>query len=72
MRCSKIFPALLGRRERNLLEDMRKRRLRGDERQLQMIDNPVHNGILRDESDDLHRPPALGADHGVNLIDLPA
>ena len=45
--------------------------LRRHERQLQMIDNPVHNGILRDEIDDLYRPPALGADHRVNLIDLP-
>ena len=36
-----------------------------------MINNPVHNGNLRDEGDDLHPAPALGADHRVNLIDLP-
>jgi len=27
-------------------------RLRRRKRQLQMIDNPIHNGILRDEGDD--------------------
>ena len=40
-------------------------------RQLQMIDDPVHNGILRDESDDLHSAATLGADHRIYLIDLP-
>jgi len=62
-KCSKIFPALLGRRERDLLEDMGGRRLRRRKHQLQMIDDPIHNGILRDESDNLHRPPTLGAGH---------
>jgi len=36
-----------------------------------VIDNPVHNGNLRDEGDDLHPSPALRADHRVHLIDLP-
>jgi len=54
-----------GRQERNLLEDMRRLRLRHHEHQLQMLHDPVHNGILRDEIDDLHRPPALGAEHGL-------
>jgi hypothetical protein len=35
-----------------------------------MIDNPIHNGNLRDEGDDLHSAPALGADQRVNLIDF--
>jgi hypothetical protein len=35
-----------------------------------MIDNPVHDGILREEGDDLHAAATLGAEHGVNLIDL--
>ena len=70
MKRSKIFPDLLSWRERYLLEDMGRRRLRRHKRQLQMIDNPVHNSLLRDESDDLHRPPARGADHRVNLVDL--
>jgi hypothetical protein len=39
-------------------------KLRRRKRQLQVIDDPVHHGILRDESDDPHRPPALGAKHG--------
>lgn len=33
---------------------MRGRRLIGDKGQLEMIDDPVHNGILREESGDLH------------------
>ena len=39
--------------------------LRRHERQLQMIDNPVHDGMLHDEGDYLHRSPALGADERV-------
>jgi len=35
-----------------------------------MIDDPVHHGIVGEESDDLHRGAALRADHRVNLIDL--
>jgi hypothetical protein len=30
-----------------------------------MIDNPIHNGILRDEGDDLRGAAALGAEHIV-------
>jgi len=50
----KISLSLLGRLERDLLEDMGGRGLRGDKRQLQMIDNPVHDGIFREEGDYLH------------------
>ena len=39
-----------GGRERNLLEDMRRLRLRHHEHQLQMLHDPVHDGIFRDES----------------------
>jgi hypothetical protein len=47
-----IFPALLGRRERDLLEDMRRRRLRRHKRQLHVIDNPVRHGPeLHDETE---------------------
>jgi len=66
-----IFPALLGRHERNLLEDMGRRRLRRHKRQLQMLHYPIHDGNLRDEGDDLHPAPAFRADHRVHLIDLP-
>jgi len=60
-------------------------RLRRHERQLQMLHDPVHNGNLRDEGDDLHlaalmepltllheycKAAALGAEHRVNLIDF--
>ena len=50
---SKIFRLLLGRHESDLLEDMGGRRLLGHEPKLQMIDNPVHGGIIGDEGDDL-------------------
>ena len=64
-----IFPAIFGRRERNLLEDMGRGGLRRHKRQLHVIDDPVHGPEFRDESDDLRRPLALGADHRVNLIE---
>jgi len=53
-----------------LMEAMRTTRLRpiGHKRQLQMIDNPIHDGNLRDEGDDLHPAPAFRADHRVHLI----
>jgi len=44
-----IFPALLGRREGDLLEDMGRQRLRCRKRQLQMLHYPIHDGNLREE-----------------------
>ena len=46
-------------------------RLRRHERQLQVIDDAIHRGILREEGDDLHSAAALETDHRVNLIDFP-
>jgi hypothetical protein len=46
-------------------------RLRRHERQLQVIDDAIHHGNLREEGDDLHPAPAFRAGHRVNLIDLP-
>jgi len=43
---SKILRPSLGR-ERNLLEDMGGRRLRGDEQKLQIIDDPVNRTMAR-------------------------
>lgn len=57
----KILPAPLGRRERDLLKNMRRRRLRCRKRQLEVVDDPIHGLLVRDEGDNLHRPPALGA-----------
>jgi hypothetical protein len=41
-----------------LMEAMRTTRLRpiGHKPKLQMIDNPVHDGIIRDEGHDFHLP----------------
>jgi len=44
--------------------------LLGNERQLQMVDDPIDSLIISDEGDDLHRASALGKDHRVDLIDL--
>jgi len=52
------------RRPGDLCKNMGRRWCCRHERQLRMIDNPIHNGIPRDESEDLHRPPALGANIG--------
>jgi len=45
-KCSKIVHALLVRRERNLLEDMGGRRLRRQKRQLEVVNDPVHDGWI--------------------------
>ncbi len=42
----------------------------GSECQLQMVDNPVHGGIIRDEGDDLHYPAALAAEHLIDVKNL--
>jgi hypothetical protein len=55
------------------MEAMRTTRLRpiGHKRQFQMINNPIHDVMLREEGNDLHPAPAFRADHRVHLIDLP-
>jgi len=35
-----------------------------------VVDDAVHHGIVGEESDDLHDAAAVGAGHGVNLIDF--
>jgi hypothetical protein len=61
---------ILGRHKRDLLEGMGGRWLLGNEPKLQMIDDPVHGGIIGDEGDDLHHFPALRTDHRIDLIDV--
>jgi hypothetical protein len=53
-----------------ILKNTLGRRLLRDERQLQVINDPVHDGILRQESNNLHPIPALGAFHRIDLVDL--
>jgi len=38
--------------------------------QLEVVDDFVHNRIVGEESDDLHCPPALRTDQGVDFIDF--
>jgi len=66
----KIVRSLLGRHQGDLLEDMGGRRLLGNEAQLQMVDDPVHGGIIGDKGDDLHHSPALRAKHRVHFVNL--
>jgi len=43
---SKIFRLLFGRHQGDLFEDMGGRRLLGNEHQLQMVNDPVHDAML--------------------------
>jgi hypothetical protein len=54
---SKILRRLLGRHQGDLLDDARRRRLLRYKRQLEMVDDPVHSGIIHDESDDFQQQP---------------
>jgi len=40
------------------------------EPKLQVVDDPVDDGVLREEGNDLHPAPAFGTEHGVDFIDL--
>lgn len=42
---------LLGRHQGNVLEDLGRRRLVRHKNQSEVIDDPVHNGMLREEQD---------------------
>ena len=53
-----------------MISDARRRRPLRDKGQLEVVDDAVHHGIVGEESDDLHRAPALRTDQRVNLIDL--
>jgi len=35
-----------------------------------VVDDPVHHAVVGEESDDLHLPTALGAEHGIDFIDF--
>ena len=50
---------------------LRRRRPLGDKGQLEVVDDPVHYGGLREEGDDFHPASALRANHRIDLIDLP-
>lgn len=42
----------------------------GDERQLEVIDDSIDDGIIGEESYDLHRAPTLRAEERVDLVHL--
>jgi hypothetical protein len=53
-----------------LLEDVGRRRLVRYKVQLQILYDPVHDRILREEGDDLHHAPAVRTEEWVNFINL--
>ena len=57
-RLRKIFTAGLGGHQNFLISELRRRGSLGNKCQLQVIDDPVHYGIIRKEGDDLHRRSA--------------
>ena len=61
-----IFPALLGLRQGDLGKDMGRRRLRRHERQLQVINDAIHHGNLREEGV-CEDPPGNPATPGIIL-----
>ena len=48
-----------------------RRRFGGDKGQLEVVDDLVHNRIVGEESDDLHRAAASRAKERVDFVDLP-
>jgi hypothetical protein len=46
------------------------RRLLRNERQFQMVNDPIDSLIVRNESDGLHHPSAFRAEHPVNLVNF--
>jgi hypothetical protein len=65
-----VLPALFGRHQGRLFEDINRRRLLGHERQLQVTDDPVDDRVLGQEGHNSHPPPATRTDHRINLVDL--
>jgi len=51
-----------------LIGQVRWRRSLRDKSQLEVVDNPVHHGIVGEEGDDLHRGAALDTGQGVNFV----
>ena len=70
-RSGKIFGAGFGGHQDFLIGDVRRRRLRRHERQLEVVDDAVHYGIVGKEGNDAHPTPALGTEQGVDLVNLP-
>jgi len=60
----KIIDRSIDGHQEFLESGLRGRGLGGCECQLQVVDDPVHDGMLREEGDDAHRPSASGAEHG--------
>jgi hypothetical protein len=51
-----------------LIGDPRRGRLVCDKRQLEVVDDSVHHGLVDEERDDLHLSAALRADQGVDFV----
>jgi len=49
---------------------VRRRRSLRHKSQVQVVDNPVHHGIIRNKSDDLHVSSALSKNQRIDLEDF--
>ncbi len=65
-----VFRAVLSRHQGYLLKNMRRRRLLGRERQLQVTGDPVDDSGLSQESNDPHPAAAAGAEERIHLVEL--
>jgi len=70
MKVKKIFGRGLGGHYNFLIINPGRRRLRGDNSQLEVVDDPVHHGELGDKGNDAHLAAALGTKQRVDFINL--
>jgi hypothetical protein len=66
----RIFHGGLSGHQKVLIGLVGRGRLVGDKGQLEVVDDAVHHGIVREASDNLHRAAAARAEQGVILADL--
>jgi len=63
-------PVSGGRQELLKIEVRRRRRPLRAKGQLEVIDDPVHHGIVGNEGGDAHLSLASGTNQGINLVDF--
>lgn len=71
MRFSKPFAPLLGSHKKLLINDVWRRRLLCNKGELEVVDDPVHHGIVGDEGDDAHLAATSGTEQRIDFKDLP-
>jgi hypothetical protein len=64
----RIFSGGLSGHQEFLRDGMRWGRSLGNKGQLEVVDDPVHDGMVRQEGDDLHLAAALWTEEGINKV----